>query len=184
MKKLNSQKGFTLIELLIVIAIIAVLAVALLPTLMGAPAKARDTQRTTQLQKIAGYLLTRSLAGNVLPAASACIDPNGLAGTIGELINTNVADFGGNFPKDPKAGLVSTGAAPVCNPADGSAPFYAYVKYDGVSAKKYSAAVYSAVEVQSNANVKCSDIAASKDPALAPGAIAAGTVGCYLVPIQ
>ena len=41
----RNVKGFTMVELMIVIAIIGVLAVALIPTLTGAQAKARDTSR-------------------------------------------------------------------------------------------------------------------------------------------
>ncbi|MBP9770794.1 type II secretion system protein [Candidatus Gracilibacteria bacterium] len=177
---MNSQKGFTLIELLIVIAIIAVLAVALLPTLLGAPAKARDTQRTTQIQKISGFLLSQSLAGKSLPADSACVDPAGVANTIGELVNKNVADFAGTFPKDPKADNVTTGATPVCT------GLYGYVKFDSATAKKYTSAVYAAVEVLDNANIKCKDIKAAADPVLTPKTVTlvSGEVGCMLVPIQ
>ncbi len=185
MKKLNSQKGFTLIELLIVIAIIAVLAVAFLPSLLGAPAKARDTQRTAQLNKIAGFLLSKSLGGTSLPATSACIDPAGVTPSIGFLINSNLPDFAGNFPKDPKAILPTTSAVPDCNKDVATTNMYGYVKYDGTNAKKYSAAVYSAVEVPGNANIKCGDIGAAKDPTISPGlTLAPADTGCYIVPVQ
>ena len=180
---MNSQKGFTLIELLIVIAIIAVLAVALLPTLLGAPAKARDTQRTTQVQKISGFLLSQSLSGKSLPGdpaagASDCVDSAGAANTIGKLVSDNVADFAGTFPKDPKADNVTTGAAKVCTGQ------YGYVRYK--TGSKYTAAVYAAVEILDNANIKCGDIKTTVDPTLTPKTVtlAAGEVGCMLVPIQ
>ena len=48
----REKNGFTLIELLIVITIIGVLAVALVPRVIGGPAKARDAQRKADLQQI------------------------------------------------------------------------------------------------------------------------------------
>lgn len=48
----NVQKGFTIIELLIVIAIIAILAGLVLNNFQGAQAKARDTQRVTDINNI------------------------------------------------------------------------------------------------------------------------------------
>ena len=47
-----NHKGFTLIELLIVIVIIGVLALALLPTILERPAKARDAARLVNMDKI------------------------------------------------------------------------------------------------------------------------------------
>lgn len=52
----KAQKGFTIIELLIVIAIIAILALLVLNNFQGAQAKARDQQRTTDLNNIHGKL--------------------------------------------------------------------------------------------------------------------------------
>lgn len=48
----KAQKGFTIIELLIVIAIIAILALLVLNNFQGAQAKARDQQRTTDINNI------------------------------------------------------------------------------------------------------------------------------------
>ena len=48
----KAQQGFTIIELLIVIAIIAILAGLVLNNFQGAQAKARDTQRVTDLNNI------------------------------------------------------------------------------------------------------------------------------------
>jgi len=52
----KAQKGFTIIELLIVIAIIAILALLVLNNFQGAQAKARDQQRTTDINNIHGKL--------------------------------------------------------------------------------------------------------------------------------
>ena len=49
MKNRKSILGFTLIELLIVITIIGILAVVFLPTILGAPEKARDATRQAAL---------------------------------------------------------------------------------------------------------------------------------------
>lgn len=48
----KAQRGFTIIELLIVIAIIAILAGLVLNNFQGAQAKARDTQRVTDINNL------------------------------------------------------------------------------------------------------------------------------------
>lgn len=50
------KQGFTIIELLIVIAIIAILALLVLNNFQGAQAKARDSQRRTDINNIHGKL--------------------------------------------------------------------------------------------------------------------------------
>jgi len=176
--KTMEKKGFTLIELLIVIAIIGILAVAFLPSLLGAPAKGRDTQRLTSVQKVENFIVSEMLTGVTLPATGCIVDP-GAVGSIGELITNNLSSFGGVFPADPQSDNVTTGAITVCTGEFG------YIKFG--TNTSYSAAVYAAVEEEANANILCSDIKDElADPVLDPGGITvvAPAVGCYLALIQ
>lgn len=98
----SSRRGFTLIELLIVVVIIGILAVGLVPKVLDAPKRARDTVRMSDLKNI--RLALQSYAADhagVYPAA-----PN-TAKLIDSDFN-NASDFGGYFdskkvPVGPKA---------------------------------------------------------------------------------
>ena len=59
-----------MVELMIVIAIIGVLAVALIPTLLGNQVKARDTTRMAQLKTISSALDGYQLDNNIFPYSS------------------------------------------------------------------------------------------------------------------
>lgn len=107
MKKHETKKGFTLIELLIVIAIIAILAVAFLPTLLGAPAKGRDTARIADLQKVQKILVNANLEKGKYPGTSGIIT-DALISKVYSNASTWTDDFkvafGGKLPSDPKSG--------------------------------------------------------------------------------
>ncbi|MCC7197727.1 type II secretion system protein [Candidatus Peregrinibacteria bacterium] len=106
MKNTRLSKGFTLIELLIVITIIGILAVALLPSVLGAPARARDAARKADLNNIIAGLETYNSDNQDYPAAAA-------AGICVSAI-ANFGDYfqGGNIPNDPQSkdvGACTTG---------------------------------------------------------------------------
>lgn len=109
----KAQAGFTIIELLIVIAIIAILAGLVLNNFQGAQAKARDTQRVTDVNNIhtkleeyhndnSGY--PNTFSGETFPGmdAESLVDPRGESIEI----NAVVAD--------------ETAALAVANPGAGS----------------------------------------------------------------
>lgn len=56
MVSLKKQKGFTLVELLIVIIIIGILATLVIVTFNGVQAKARDSQRQTDIGAVDSHL--------------------------------------------------------------------------------------------------------------------------------
>ncbi len=81
----NNRKGFTLIELLIVIAIIGILAVALLPSILSAPASARDAAKQAALSQIAVALEQYNASSGGYPpaglgSAGECMQPLGVTG--------------------------------------------------------------------------------------------------------
>lgn len=96
----KAQKGFTIIELLIVIAIIAILALLVLNNFQGAQAKARDQQRTTDINNIHGKLEEFYNEHNAYPSTFTAatfpgIDEGSLTDPIGSntiSINAAVAD--------------------------------------------------------------------------------------------
>lgn len=178
------KKGFTLIELLIVIAIIGILAVAFLPSLLGAPSRARDTTRMAQINKIQSLLMPMAVVNKLPPTRRCIINPPGAPSTpatIGDVIKAAIADFGGVFPADPKPIGVLIGTDPECNGG------YGYLKY--LSGKVYSAGVFAVVENADKANILCSNISQATTPVLTPGKVVGinpslGKYGCYFALIK
>lgn len=174
-----------MIELLIVIAIIAVLAVAFLPQVLGAPSKGRDAQRLAQMQKLQQFLTAESVSGKAL-LDNDCIDGDKTADTMSAFINNNIADFGGVYPLDPQQGSnEATGSTGT--PCKG----YGWVKFDNPKTVKFTGAVFVRMENAENGNVLCSKLVeGATSMELTPGKLsdkdAAGTaqVVCYAALIQ
>jgi len=101
MKNTRLSKGFTLIELLIVITIIGILAVALLPSVLGAPARARDAARKADLNNIIAAIETYNSDHQHYPADDGvAVDAltDGGAGT--DVLSSYFQ--GGKAPVDPQ----------------------------------------------------------------------------------
>jgi len=151
--------GFTLIELLIVIAIIGILAVAFLPSILGAPAKGRDTARVADIQKIQKVLINANLEGKQYPASGCMVD--GFGGTDSDYYLTQ---FGGALPVDPQNVGPNT-----CTTS------YQYVKSPSAD---YAFALISKVEIVENANANCATAATGGLGTVDP---AQSSTWCYAV---
>lgn len=153
---MNSKKGFTLIELLIVIAIIAILAVAFLPSLLNAPAKGRDTARLANLNSIQRALSYGSLEKAETPPTGA-----GCATTKITLASNAIAfaNMGGKVPLDPSQpgsdGKARGFTATETSPAGCAASGKYFYKADPTGTGTYSYGVYAVMENKDKTNSTC-----------------------------
>jgi prepilin-type N-terminal cleavage/methylation domain-containing protein len=121
----KAQKGFTIIELLIVIAIIAILALLVLNNFQGAQAKARDQQRTTDINNIHGKLEEFYNENNYYPNTfTAATFPGIDDGSLTDPIGNDGVNF--NAPVADAAAADAV-AAPANDTAGGQS--YLYVPY-------------------------------------------------------
>jgi prepilin-type N-terminal cleavage/methylation domain-containing protein len=113
---MKMKKGFTLIELLIVIAIIGILSAALLPTILNAPGKARDSARILNISSIATGIESWNASNGSYPAGDGCISA---------VFGADASDYfsGGDIPMDPSG--ARTGASLAC--AQSGEYYYRYL---------------------------------------------------------
>lgn len=148
------KKGFTLIELLIVITIIGILAVVFLPTVLNAPAKARDAQRMAAVSSIMKAIETGRLTATALPAS----------GCVSVLTDFDQDMPNGLIPVDPSPTSAKIGTCDTVGQ-------YTYEKY------KSGYGVY--VDLENDiGNVTCASITKGGD-AVVPPALTESKVGCY-----
>jgi prepilin-type N-terminal cleavage/methylation domain-containing protein len=74
LNKLQKKKGFTLVELLVVVAILAILSVALLPSVLGYSDKARDTRAAKDIRNFNTVVEAFAAADGNYPEASLDTD--------------------------------------------------------------------------------------------------------------
>ena len=74
--RLRKQGGFTLLELLIIIVIIGILGLLIIPNIIDAPKKNRDTQRKTDLRGIQKGLEDYFVANNSYPVSATAAPVN------------------------------------------------------------------------------------------------------------
>ena len=96
----NQKRGFTIVELLIVVIVIGVLAGIVLNTIGASQRKARDTQRTTDLQAVYKSLELYYQENDGYPLAADFdidifngLNPDSIADPRGVQINTTASDY-------------------------------------------------------------------------------------------
>lgn len=129
MVSLKKQKGFTLVELLIVIIIIGILATLVIVTFTGVQAKARDSQRQTDIEAVDSHLEAFFAQNGYYPSYADMTSTTFLGTNMKGLDLQSLID-----PKlnDPNATALGTDLAN--GVGDGSHYGYAVTQSDGTTA--------------------------------------------------
>lgn len=183
---MKTRKGFTLIELLVVIVIIGILATYLIPTIMGAPARARDAGRQSVLNGIKVALTSYYSDYGHFPVGEACIS----SGDTAYVNDDDDSDFtietlrkyfeGNKLPDDPQSVAKVPAGSDDCNG-------YYYKSIRAVDGGRESAAyiVASVAEIQGNATQDCETIddidSLDSDSLVEPDADATDAHWCMIV---
>ena len=126
MLKKYSQKGFTIVELLIVIVVIGILAALVMNTFSGAQKKARDTQRSTDVNSISTQLEVYYNEKGGYPSANAT---DGLANNT--WIGNNLKGLDLGAVKSPKAPAATLNSIVITTPSSTS-DVYQYAATPGL----------------------------------------------------
>jgi len=153
------KKGFTLIELLIVITIIGILAVVFLPTVLNAPAKARDVQRIAEISKLMNAVRTVGLDGTFDVGGPGSTTERGCAGSEDNEVPEEITNYlpNGEMVHDPSPDNETIPS----NPLNTCTGFYMYAVYEyGLpAAQGYGFGVFVHLETEhAEANIPCSQI--------------------------
>ncbi|MBA4336968.1 hypothetical protein C0416_04330 [bacterium] len=162
---MRNKKGFTLIELLIVIAIIGILSAALLPTVLNAPARGRDSARLGNMNSIVAALEAYNSDFGKYPANEGCV------GADTETVFVNASDesvldnyfSGGIAPQDPSGSREVTLDPGACVAA--GLYYYKYVGEVGVA--EYVIGTVMEIETNNNSDTNPDEIDDSSTDILA-----------------
>lgn len=147
MKNRFGKLGFTLIEILIVITIIGILAVVFLPSILGAPQKARDARRIADVKTISDSINAGLNDGLILASASSTCLTSDLAGLA-------ILPFLTYFPNETVP-LDPTGSPASWNLRDTTPNCPGQYYFRRYTTGDYKYGVFAQVEDAKNANINC-----------------------------
>ena len=112
------SEGFTIVELLIVIVVIGILAALVLNTFQGVQARARDTERKTDINAIHTQLEVFYNDNGYYLAAASDLSVANLAGIDGAALEdpnqVTIGGAGGNYSYVPTPASCTNGGATPC----------------------------------------------------------------------